>query len=123
MKTITFIALFTLAFFANAQQPDAIIGKWKFQRLADTTSLDSTSKKMTIMMFGEMTFQFTADGTYESVLFKTEQGKYVYEKESGKLVLTPQSGKTSTMKFSILSPKTAILDIGNKREMIMERVE
>ncbi|TAE84139.1 MAG: hypothetical protein EAY81_07895 [Bacteroidetes bacterium] len=123
MKTISFIALFTLAFFANAQQPDAIIGKWKFQRLADTTSLDSTSKKMAIMMFGEMTFQFAADGTYESVLFKTEQGKYIYDKASGKLVLTPPNGKTSTMKFTTLSPKTALLDIGKKQEMIMERTE
>ena len=123
MKTTSFIALFALALLANAQQPDAIVGKWKFQRLADTTGLDSTSKKMTMMMFGEMTFAFNADQSYQSVLFAEEQGKYLYDKSTGKLTLNSSKGKSSAMQLTILSAKTALLDLGKKQQLILERTE
>lgn len=100
MKTLITALLITFSFTIYAQNPDDLIGKWKFHDVYQKEKIDSTGLKMLEMFFGKMTLQFNKNGLYKAeIMGRTEQGQWTLEKDK---TITIASDKGHISKLELI---------------------
>lgn len=105
-----------------SQKADSLVGKWKFVDIVDSKKLDKASKDFMKQMFGDMSLTLKKNKKYDAYLMKKEEGDWNFNEASQKITLTNSKGQKDDIILIKLTDKQMIIDLGDKKPMIFEKV-
>lgn len=106
-----------------AQKADSLVGKWKFVDIVDSKKLDKASQDFMKQMFSEMRLTFMANKKYNAYLMKKEEGNWTFNDATHKIELINSKGQKDDIMLIKLTNKQMIIDLGDKKPLIFEKVD
>ncbi|MEO6670825.1 MAG: lipocalin family protein [Ferruginibacter sp.] len=118
---ISFVLLFALSAYADAQITDSLIGKWKFKDIYNAEKMDSSQVSMLRKGFANMSIYLKENKHYKTFLFSKEEGEWQFDEATKKLLMTANKGTENQMGIISVTGTTLVLNIGKDKSMILER--
>lgn len=110
-----------LAFSAQSQTADSLIGKWKFRNIYQSEKMDSAELKMLRGMFASMTLYLKANNHYKTFMFKNEEGLWRYEDAGRTITMAANKGTESKLELISVTSNELLVSIGKDKAFILER--
>lgn len=122
MKKIALVFFLFFALSAFAQTEKQIVGKWKFQSLADAPDLDEESKKIAGEIFQDFQLEFTEDKKVTfSMLGKSESGTWKYDQAQKTITMTSSKNKDINLPVTAYTDQEMTINFQGKASMVLKR--